>query len=546
MRQVADAGRKLAIEGFFPEIPYNRKHTGDVNGDGFADLVVFLADHYPWGSDYRHGDAMVALADGEGLFEAPQKWDGYFCGWSDQHCAVGDFDGDGKDDVVSLLPTGRIWVALSTGSPEFAPRQIWWDDDASTAAMGGIDVADMDHDGRDDVVIFRKGDSSWYQDGYWVDTGANGDALVLRSNGSGFQLPCGYTEDEEDFYYACELGQRPLDTTVKVETTAEYHSNRPGGDYLGFALSTPNVDQCRSACRDDARCQAWTYSPPGLAGPSAVCWLKDSVPAAVDHPVAASGMKVSRPLAALWGKGLCFEGDTCLAGELDGRTEMGEIVAVQGSDGSGPPRVNVCDFWDVGSGYTPSWVRVCDSASAEWPAWEFSQFDLADMDGDGRDDLVGIKSSGAVEYGVDYRVEGGGAVFTRDFETPFECKSVFGCQVDDVNGDAFPDMIEITAFPGGGTVGEVHTTVDPTPWVNDFMQLLRDGMAHMIARPEEQTIRVGETTTVELNLFLEENVKAFHFEGRYDLVGLDAVIVTPEVTHYTHPVHADGERPTCG
>jgi PAN domain len=65
-----------------------------------------------------------------------------------------------------------------------------------------------------------------------------------------------------------------------------------GGDYNGFALDTAEPDACRQACARDARCKAYTYVNPGLKGPSAMCFLKDSVPTSSSNACCTSGKKV--------------------------------------------------------------------------------------------------------------------------------------------------------------------------------------------------------------------------------------------------------------
>jgi hypothetical protein len=163
------------LSDFYPEAyPPSRRTTGDFDGDGREDLVVFLNTAY---TDGRRGDVYVALSNGRDGFEAPTLWNDWFCAYSSQICKVGDFDGDGRDDVFSLTRgdgagRGYVQVGLSTGTA-FTVFTAYsgqygrdWQD---------IDVTDMDGDGRDDAVLFRQG------------TGANageGDVVVLLSNGT--------------------------------------------------------------------------------------------------------------------------------------------------------------------------------------------------------------------------------------------------------------------------------------------------------------------------------------------------------------------------
>jgi len=67
--------------------------------------------------------------------------------------------------------------------------------------------------------------------------------------------------------------------------------DRPGMDYRSFPLSRPNPRQCRDACANEARCQAWTYANPGVVSPQAMCFLKSNVPTARANNCCTSGVK---------------------------------------------------------------------------------------------------------------------------------------------------------------------------------------------------------------------------------------------------------------
>jgi hypothetical protein len=74
-------------------------------------------------------------------------------------------------------------------------------------------------------------------------------------------------------------------------TSLEPDVSRPGADYRTLVLPRADVELCRNACDYDGRCHAYTYAHPGFRGPSAVCWLKSSVPAPVSDKCCISGRR---------------------------------------------------------------------------------------------------------------------------------------------------------------------------------------------------------------------------------------------------------------
>jgi PAN domain len=83
-------------------------------------------------------------------------------------------------------------------------------------------------------------------------------------------------------------------TSGVVTQEFEPNTDRPGKDYTSFNLQTPDSNACQTTCRNDQKCQAWTYVRPGIQGPQARCWLKNAIPAAHANNCCMSGV-VNRP-----------------------------------------------------------------------------------------------------------------------------------------------------------------------------------------------------------------------------------------------------------
>ncbi|MEV4819245.1 N-acetylmuramoyl-L-alanine amidase [Micromonospora tulbaghiae] len=141
--------------------------TGDVNGDGRDDAIVFT-----------HGttaDVHVALSTGSS-FAASAKWHDWFAPGTEVP-AVGDVNGDGKDDIVTFThdATADVYVALSTGT-SFTGTAIKWHDYFSIAGEFPA-LGDVNGDGRDDIITFTQGPAT------------AADVIVALSTGTSFGAP---------------------------------------------------------------------------------------------------------------------------------------------------------------------------------------------------------------------------------------------------------------------------------------------------------------------------------------------------------------------
>ena len=72
---------------------------------------------------------------------------------------------------------------------------------------------------------------------------------------------------------------------------AQADFDRPGGDYQNSPVASGDPADCALVCERDRRCRAWSFNyPTDLAG-SAICWLKNTVPAPTQDNCCVSGVR---------------------------------------------------------------------------------------------------------------------------------------------------------------------------------------------------------------------------------------------------------------
>src|SRR5262249_55045407 len=133
-----------------------RYYEGDFNGDGKTDLVHVPADGY----------IHVWLSNGDGTFDVQPALtapDG-----ASQHYAAGDFNGDGKTDLLHQV-TGQqycdVWFSNGDGTFTMGPAQTYEGFDSFFA---------LDHngDGLADLLHFRGGNAQFPPNGenaqFWL------------------------------------------------------------------------------------------------------------------------------------------------------------------------------------------------------------------------------------------------------------------------------------------------------------------------------------------------------------------------------------------
>lgn len=165
--------------------------TGDLNGDGYADVVTG-ADGYPGGSN--NGKLYVFLSPGPGgitvtdAASASTLFPGLVAGDQlAQRVAVGDVNGDGYDDVIAgAYPKngsdGYVYVfhgsiaGLTAGSVGAANAAIPGESGAASIFGFALAAGDVNGDGYADLIV----GAEWYGGG-----SKTGRAYVFHSSGGG-------------------------------------------------------------------------------------------------------------------------------------------------------------------------------------------------------------------------------------------------------------------------------------------------------------------------------------------------------------------------
>ena len=129
------------------QLPYNgeRIKAADFNGDGKLDVVIQAANFSP------PDTVQVLLGNGDGTLQAPTVIDnqpGY-----PQALAVGDLNGDGKMDVLTLSQSSSdefLSVLLGNGDGTFAPAVEYLPTNGNNDQLA---LADFNEDGLMDVAF---------------------------------------------------------------------------------------------------------------------------------------------------------------------------------------------------------------------------------------------------------------------------------------------------------------------------------------------------------------------------------------------------------
>ncbi len=153
-----------ANEGAYSVFGHSVASAGDINGDGFADVIVGAGDP---GHVYVYLGSGSALSSTPAFILAPPGADGTHPCFGCSIASAGDIDGDGFADVIVGAPTaygkaGRVHVYLGGGSGLTSTPAL----DLASPAGGSIEAffgssvasaGDINGDGFVDVIVAAEG-----------------------------------------------------------------------------------------------------------------------------------------------------------------------------------------------------------------------------------------------------------------------------------------------------------------------------------------------------------------------------------------------------
>jgi FG-GAP repeat len=378
--------------------------TGDFNGDGKADLAIGAPYHSLKEADgsmaIEAGSVNVLYGSKSGIkVTGNQLWTVASPGvprpQSDLYAyfgaglAVGDFDGDGRDDLaVSALgygplahPSGGVLVFRGTKSGLTATGIRKWTlgsphilGDPHHAEIGvGITAGDFDHDGADDLAVYDT------QDGPPIAAGRVNVLYGVKGHGLSWHRNQLWSQGSPGVKGVPEV----LDRFGQTLVTGDFD----GDHFADLGIAVPDEDLGPGSGGDQGAVEVLYGSRKGLTATGNQLWTLDS-----------PGIPGHSELTAEFGAELAagdFNGDgrdelviDSGRATVDGHPDAGEVLVIPGSKHG--LTANGSRLWTVDTPGVPGTV-LTDRVFGDGLA-------TGDFDADGRDDLA-LGISGATVHG---------------------------------------------------------------------------------------------------------------------------------------------------
>ncbi len=461
---------------------YSVATAGDVNGDGYSDVIVGAVFHDDGETD--EGRALVYPGSAAGLATTPSwtaEGDRAFAEFGYSVATAGDVNGDGYSDVIvgaeGYDDSGRVFV-YSGSAAGLATAASWTvGSDQAFAAFGNsvATAGDVNGDGYSDVII----GASVYDNGAWdegrafVYHGAAAGLAITPSwtaegnqqgawlgyqvatagdvNGDGyadvivgaFLYDHGETDEGQAFVY---LGS-PAGLAATASWTAEGNqafanlgsSVATAGDVNGDGYADVIVGAIHYDNGEEDEGGAFVYlgSPAGLAASASFTAESDQTSAELGYSVATAGDVngdgYADVIVGAWGYD-------------NGETDEGRALVYHGSP--------------AGLATAASWTAESDQEGGQLG---YSLAPAGDVNGDGYADVIvaaAFFDTGVADEGRAFVYHGSaaGLLTTASWTMDGDQESGwFGYSVaraGDVNGDGFSDVIIGAVFHDNGETNE--------------------------------------------------------------------------------------------
>jgi len=440
---------------------YSVATAGDVNGDGYSDVIVGAVGYSAGtGKAYVYAGGPTGLSSTSSWTAVGEAANDKF-GWS--VATAGDVNGDGYSDVIVGAPdksvyTGKAYLYL--GGPSGLSASSSWTAVGAADDEFGYSVAtagDVNGDGYSDVIVGADGFNSYTGKAYLYAGGPSGLSTtsswtaVGEAGGDGFGICVATAGDVNGDGYSDVIVGAPSmyeGTTGKaylylggpsgLSATSSWTAvGEAAGDYFGRSVATAG-DVNGDGYSDVV------VGAPYYAGDTGKAYLYAGGP---------SGLPTSSSWTAVGEAVELFGYSVATAGDVNGDGYSDVIVGAEGYS-SGTGKAYLYAGGPSGLSTAFAWTAVGEAAG---DVFGCSVATAGDVNGDGYSDVI----VGAPGYSAGtrkaYVYAGGpsGLSTASSWEAVGEAADdLFGYSVataGDVNGDGYSDVIVGAPYNNGGT-----------------------------------------------------------------------------------------------